>query len=52
MVGQVLTTNRGITEKAGQSYHLAFLIWAQVEVSELIRLCDEKIAQLLRPIQA
>src|SRR5438309_2321795 len=45
MVGRVLTQNRGITDKDGNTYHLKnFSRLTQTEAGELIRLCDAKIA--------
>ena len=48
MVGRVLTNNRGITEKHGQTYRLKnFSNLSKTEVNELLALCDEKIAEYL-----
>ena len=44
MVGRVLTKNRGLTEKKGNTYHLTgFSELSQVEVDQLVELCLEKI---------
>jgi diadenosine tetraphosphate (Ap4A) HIT family hydrolase/5-methylcytosine-specific restriction endonuclease McrA len=49
MVGRVLTNNHGITEKDGQAYHLKnFSHLSKIEVRELIKLCNEKIAEYLQ----
>jgi ATP adenylyltransferase len=48
MVGRVLTENRGITEKDGNTYRLKnFPQLTPRESDELIRLCDAKIAEYL-----
>jgi 5-methylcytosine-specific restriction endonuclease McrA len=48
MVGRVLTQNRGITEKDGDTYHLRnFSQLTQTEADELIHLCDVKIGEYL-----
>jgi 5-methylcytosine-specific restriction endonuclease McrA len=48
MVGRVLTRNRGITEKEGDTYYLRnFSELTQAEAHELIHLCDAQIAQYL-----
>jgi hypothetical protein len=44
MVGRVLTKNRGITEKHGDTYHLIGAEQlTQDQVNELIELCQSKI---------
>ena len=44
MVGKVLTKNRGITEKTGDTYNLIDGVkLSQSEVNELINLCDAAI---------
>jgi ATP adenylyltransferase len=44
MVGRVLTKNRGITEKRGQSYHLkGFDGLSESEIEILIALCNSKV---------
>src|SRR5262249_26295784 len=49
MVGRVLTKNHGITEKDGQAYHLKnFSRLSEIEVDELIGLCNEKIDEYLQ----
>jgi len=48
MVGRVLTRNRGITDKADDSYRLRnFSQLTHAETQELIRLCDVKIGEYL-----
>jgi ATP adenylyltransferase len=48
MVGRVLTQNRGITERYGDTYHLTnFADLGHGEADELIHLCDAKIAEYL-----
>jgi diadenosine tetraphosphate (Ap4A) HIT family hydrolase len=48
MVGRVLTANRAITEKHGDTYSLKnFSELSQAEVNELIALCDSKITEYL-----
>src|SRR5215475_12479724 len=48
MVGRVLTSNRGITEKNGEQYTLkGFSELSGAEMDELVSLCDEKIDQYL-----
>jgi ATP adenylyltransferase len=48
MVGRVLTSNRGITEKNGQQYALnGFSELSKAEIDELVSLCDAKIDQYL-----
>ena len=46
MVGKVLTKNRGITEKTGDTYNLIEGVkLSQSEVKELIDLCEQKIQE-------
>ena len=48
MVGRVLTRNRGITEKQGDSYHLkGFDDLSETEVEELLGLCADKLERYL-----
>jgi ATP adenylyltransferase len=48
MVGRVLTKNRGITSKEGETYHLkGFSILSKSEIDDLIKLCDAKIVEYL-----
>lgn len=48
MVGRVLTNNRGITEKDGETYHLKnFLRLSKIEIDELVELCNSKITEYL-----
>jgi len=46
MVGKVLTTNRGITEKSGDTYNLINNnLLSENEANELIVLCEQKIQE-------
>jgi ATP adenylyltransferase len=48
MVGRVLTSNRGITEREGSAYRLkGFDELAPEEIEALLRLCEEKVADYL-----
>ena len=48
MVGRVLTQNRGITERDGDTYRLKYFSQlTQSEVNELIQLCEAKITEYL-----
>jgi ATP adenylyltransferase len=48
MVGRILTSNRGITEKDLEAYHLKnFSHLSKIEINELVKLCNAKIAEYL-----
>lgn len=50
MVGQVLTKNRGITYKEGETYHLSGIRdLSEFEREELIQLCQQRL-EVNRPV--